>query len=101
MVLTRGYATIPLQGIDVPFHSRFLLRGVGPFRAYLKARLDSKIDLSLLEDQYIPNLTAVPFAVTKAYYDLVLGQTGSEVCACVVCVSCCVCGCWDPFGAMS
>jgi hypothetical protein len=27
VVLTRGFATIPLPGIDVPFHSRFLLSG--------------------------------------------------------------------------
>lgn len=27
VALTRGFATIPLPGIDVPFHSRFLLSG--------------------------------------------------------------------------
>lgn len=78
VLLTRGFATIPLTGIDVPFHSRFLLSGVGPFRAYLKSRLDNNIDLSLLEHQYIPNLTAVPFVVTKEYFDLVLDVTNSE-----------------------
>lgn len=31
--LERGYATIPLPGIDVPFHSRYLWAGVLPFRA--------------------------------------------------------------------
>lgn len=31
--LERGYATIPLPGIDVPFHSRYLWAGVMPFRA--------------------------------------------------------------------
>ena len=31
--LQRGYATIPLPGIDVPFHSRYLWAGVMPFRA--------------------------------------------------------------------
>jgi hypothetical protein len=29
----RGFATIPLPGIDVPFHSRYLWAGVMPFRA--------------------------------------------------------------------
>ena len=28
-----GFATIPLPGIDVPFHSRYLWAGVMPFRA--------------------------------------------------------------------
>jgi hypothetical protein len=31
--LERGFATTPLPGIDVPFHSRYLWAGVLPFRA--------------------------------------------------------------------
>ena len=31
--LERGFATIPLPGIDVPVHSRYLWAGVLPFRA--------------------------------------------------------------------
>ena len=31
--LERGFATVPLPGIDVPFHSRYLWAGVVPFRA--------------------------------------------------------------------
>lgn len=31
--LERGFATVPLPGIDVPFHSRYLWAGVMPFRA--------------------------------------------------------------------
>lgn len=33
ILLERGFATIPLPGIDVPFHSRYLWAGVMPFRA--------------------------------------------------------------------
>ena len=33
ITLERGIATIPLPGIDVPFHSRYLWAGVLPFRA--------------------------------------------------------------------
>jgi fatty acid synthase subunit beta len=33
IILERGFATIPLPGIDVPFHSRYLWAGVLPFRA--------------------------------------------------------------------
>ena len=32
IVLERGLATIPLAGLDVPFHSRYLWSGVMPFR---------------------------------------------------------------------
>jgi fatty acid synthase subunit alpha len=31
--LERGFATIPLPGIDVPFYFRYLWAGVMPFRA--------------------------------------------------------------------
>jgi fatty acid synthase subunit alpha, fungi type len=33
IILEGGFATIPLPGIDVPFHSRYLWAGVMPFRA--------------------------------------------------------------------
>jgi fatty acid synthase subunit alpha, fungi type len=33
IVLECGLATIPLAGIDVPFHSRYLWSGVMPFHA--------------------------------------------------------------------
>ncbi len=36
--LKRGVATIPLPGIDVPFHSEFLKDGVPAFRQILKNR---------------------------------------------------------------
>ena len=42
-VLRRGTATIPLPGIDVPFHSRQLLAGVPAFRQLLEPRLDVDI----------------------------------------------------------
>ena len=32
VVLERGLATIPLAGLDVPFHSCYLWSGVMPFR---------------------------------------------------------------------
>lgn len=37
--LPRGQATIPLAGIDVPFHSRFLMSGVPGFRQTLRDRM--------------------------------------------------------------
>ncbi|KAJ2724547.1 fatty acid synthase alpha subunit Lsd1 [Coemansia sp. Benny D115] len=76
--LDRGHATIPLLGIDVPFHSSFLLSGVGPFRNFLLKKLRvNDINYNLLKHLYIPNLTAEPFEVTKAYFENVLELTGS------------------------
>lgn len=45
--LERGYATIPLPGIDVPFHSRYLWAGVMPFRA-CKSRFSQIKDYALI-----------------------------------------------------
>ena len=57
VVLERGFATIPLPGIDVPFHSRYLWPGVLSFRNYLYKKIDpSQLNPDRLEGKYIPNL---------------------------------------------
>ncbi|KAJ1994195.1 fatty acid synthase alpha subunit Lsd1 [Dimargaris cristalligena] len=79
VILERGFATIPLKGIDVPFHSSFLLSGVTPFRSYLSKRISpSFINVHLLCGKYIPNLTAKPFSLAKDYIQSVFDQTGSS-----------------------
>ncbi|KAJ2334365.1 fatty acid synthase alpha subunit Lsd1, partial [Coemansia sp. RSA 2681] len=81
----RGRATIPLSGIDVPFHSSQLLLGVDEFRALLQANIrPENIDYSALHRRYIPNLTAVPFEVSHEYFSLVHGITKSPVVAVVL-----------------
>ncbi|KAJ2450977.1 fatty acid synthase alpha subunit Lsd1, partial [Coemansia sp. RSA 2336] len=76
--LERGQSTIPLLGIDVPFHSSFLLSGVGPFRNFLIKKLRvNDINYSLLKHLYIPNLTARPFEVSQSYFEEVHELTGS------------------------
>ncbi|KAI5795298.1 acyl transferase domain-containing protein [Peziza echinospora] len=76
--LQRGLATIPLRGIDVPFHSTFLRSGVKPFRSFLmKKILKSSIDPSKLVGKYIPNVTAKPFQLTKEYFEEVYKLTNS------------------------
>ncbi|KAJ1999552.1 fatty acid synthase alpha subunit Lsd1, partial [Coemansia thaxteri] len=81
----RGRATIPLSAIDVPFHSSQLLLGVGEFRTLLQAKiLLERVSYSALRDRYIPNLTAVPFEVSRQYFELVHGMTGSPVAASVL-----------------
>ncbi|EIW84299.1 fatty acid synthase [Coniophora puteana RWD-64-598 SS2] len=78
IVLERGFATIPLPGIDVPFHSRYLWAGVMPFRAYLSKKINaSLLNPDMLIGKYIPNLVAKPFDVSKEYAELIYDQTSS------------------------
>ena len=68
--LKRGEATIPLPGIDVPFHSRYLQGGVPSFRQVLLQKMDVnrvRRSLARLEQRYIPNVVAVPFEVTHGF----------------------------------
>ena len=76
--LERGFATIPLRGIDVPFHSTFLRSGVKPFRSFLLKKINkTTIDPAKLVGKYIPNVTAKPFAITKEYFEDVYRLTNS------------------------
>lgn len=76
--LERGFATIPLPGIDVPFHSRYLWAGVLPFRAYLSKKINAEdLNPDMLVGKYIPNLIAKPFEVTREYAQIIYDQTSS------------------------
>lgn len=76
--LQRGFATIPLRGIDVPFHSTFLRSGVKPFRSFLLKKINkTTIDPAKLVGKYIPNVTAKPFSLTKEYFEEVYQLTNS------------------------
>ncbi|KAI1806979.1 fatty acid synthase beta subunit [Daldinia bambusicola] len=76
--LTRGRATVPLRGIDVPFHSSYLQPGVQSFRSFLLKNLDEKsIDPEQLVGKYVPNLTARPFELTRDYFEYVHEMTQS------------------------
>ena len=76
--LERGFATIPLKGIDVPFHSSFLRNGVKPFRSFLAKKIPkTQIDPALLIGSYIPNVTAKPFSISKEYVTECYELTGS------------------------
>lgn len=82
IVLSRGTATIPLAGIDVPFHSRELLNGVPSFRNLLRPKFDPQVlerQLNLLVNRYIPNLIAKPFSLEKSYVEEVYEATGSPL----------------------
>ncbi|KAJ2459202.1 fatty acid synthase alpha subunit Lsd1, partial [Coemansia sp. RSA 2424] len=78
----RGRATIPLPGIDVPFHSSQLLPGVDEFRVPLREKIrPENLNYSTLHLRYIPNLTAVLFEVSHEYVVLVHSITKSPVVA--------------------
>nr|ODN98836.1 hypothetical protein L204_02800 [Cryptococcus depauperatus CBS 7855] len=78
VILDRGFATIPLPGIDVPFHSRYLWPGVLSFRNYLVKKIDpTQLNPDRLVGKYIPNLIAEPFEVSKAYVQKIFDQTAS------------------------
>ncbi|KAE9313941.1 hypothetical protein PF008_g19607 [Phytophthora fragariae] len=78
--LSRGLATTPLVGIDVPFHSRELLGGVPSFRALLRTKFDPQVlerQLPLLVNRHIPNLVATLFSLESSYFEEVYQATKS------------------------
>ncbi|KAF2500058.1 beta subunit of fatty acid synthase [Lophium mytilinum] len=77
--LARGKATIPLTGIDVPFHSSFLRPNLSAFREVLEANIiANKLDPEKLIGRYVPNVTARPFELTKEAFEYAYAATGSE-----------------------
>ncbi|KAJ2611506.1 fatty acid synthase alpha subunit Lsd1 [Coemansia sp. RSA 1365] len=78
--VTRTRATIPIPGLDVPFHSSHLLQGADQFRTCINMMIrETRTDCAGYETRYIPNLTAVPFAISREYFQQVYDQTGSPV----------------------
>ena len=68
-----------VPGIDVPFHSTLLRKGVPEFRDKLDALLPQYIDYrGRLVGRYIPNLVAVPFEMTKEFAAKILEVVQSE-----------------------
>ncbi|KAE8395550.1 acyl transferase domain-containing protein [Aspergillus alliaceus] len=81
IVLQRGTATVPLEGIDVPFHSSHLRSTVEMFRQCLlrPGLLDGNIDAEELVGKYIPNLMAKPFSLDEEYIKQAFELTQSPV----------------------
>lgn len=68
ITLERGVATIPLTGIDVPFHSTYLRNGIDAYRKFLEGKiLEENINPDKLIGKFIPNVTGKPFSVEKSY----------------------------------
>lgn len=76
--LKRTTGIVPLQGIDVPFHSTFLRPSVVSFREFLASEIDrSNVNPQKLIDKWIPNLTGKPFRNDRQYFEYVYELTGS------------------------
>ncbi|KAF9636547.1 hypothetical protein BFW01_g7443 [Lasiodiplodia theobromae] len=66
----RGPATVPLKQIDVPFHSSFLAGGVDSYRRFLQKHIKrADIAPERLVGKWIPNVTGVPFGVSRAHFE--------------------------------
>ena len=79
--LQRGKATIPLEGIDVPFHSSHLRNTVDRFRQCLlrPGFLVENVDVEQLVGKYIPNLMARPFSLEREYIQEAFELTRSPI----------------------
>ncbi|KAL2267370.1 hypothetical protein VTJ83DRAFT_4647 [Remersonia thermophila] len=79
VTLKRGTATVPLVGVDVPFHSSLLRPRMGAFRRVLQESLNlDRVKPQRLVGKYIPNITGEPFEVSKEYIEKVYQMTNSE-----------------------
>ena len=80
VALERGVATIPLSGIDIPFHSKYLRGGISPYRKFLEGKiLEQNINVDALVGKFIPNVTAKPFAVSRKYVEEAADITESSI----------------------
>ena len=78
--LERGMATIPLKGIDVPFHSSHLQHSVSAYRKFLQQQISKEsLQVDKLVARYIPNLIGKPFSIQTEYLRETWDLTGSEV----------------------
>ncbi|KKK21818.1 hypothetical protein ARAM_004341 [Aspergillus rambellii] len=77
--LARGRATIPLGGVDIPFHSQMLRGHIDNYRQYLRRHLRiSDLKPDEFVGRWIPNVVGKPFALDSSYIHLVQRVTGSQ-----------------------
>lgn len=79
----RAFILVP--GIDVPFHSTVLRKGVPEFRQKLEQLLPADLNAETLIGRYIPNLVPRPFSLEREFVqeiaDLVPSEPLTEVLA--------------------
>ncbi|GAB2676519.1 type I polyketide synthase [Nocardia goodfellowii] len=72
----RAFILVP--GIDVPFHSTVLRKGVPEFRHKLEQLLPEVLDPEVLVGRYIPNLVPRPFNLERAFLQEIADLVPSE-----------------------
>lgn len=78
--LERTKFAVPLNGVDVPFHSSFLRPGIDAYRKILLSSLHrNSIQPSKLIGRWIPNVTGHTFNVSREDVEEVQQLTGSHV----------------------
>ncbi|KAK3935182.1 acyl transferase domain-containing protein [Diplogelasinospora grovesii] len=76
--LKRGVATVPLEGVDVPFHSTYLLPRMPAFRHVLETHIPS-VDAERLVGKWVTNVTGKPFDISREGIREVYEKTKSRV----------------------
>ncbi|KAL8661117.1 MAG: hypothetical protein Q9202_005879 [Teloschistes flavicans] len=78
--LQRGAATIPLRGIDVPFHSKYLRGGIDSYRKVLEEKIvEGSVDPAQLAGKWIPNVMGKVFGTERGFVEEVQRVTESDV----------------------
>ncbi|OAP62564.1 fatty acid synthase subunit beta [Fonsecaea erecta] len=77
--LQRGAATIPLAGMDVPFHSSKLRPKMQAWKHMLEGMVGAEcFHPSQLVGRYVPNVTGKPFSISQDYFEHVWATTRSQ-----------------------
>lgn len=78
--MPRGKATIPLTGIDIPFHSSALRGQIDDYREYLGRCIRVEdINVEELVGRWIPNVVGEVFGVGREFVERVAEVTGRIV----------------------
>ncbi|KAG0644946.1 malonyl Co-A carrier protein [Hyphodiscus hymeniophilus] len=78
--LDRGRATVPLSGIDIPFHSSYLRAGIDVFRECLVQMISEEAVVpEQLIGKFIPNVMGTPFSLDRKYVEEAARVTGSKM----------------------
>ncbi|KAJ2994096.1 hypothetical protein NUW58_g1648 [Xylaria curta] len=78
--IPRGKATVPLSGIDVPFHSTRMRCWIPSFRQHFQQRINpDDIDPEQLTGRFVPNVMGKPFSLDIPYLQEAAQITGSVI----------------------
>lgn len=77
--LRRGISSIPIAGVDIPFHSSHVKQHMDAYRCALEAGIrPERVHTHQLVGKYVPNVTGKPFDISRESFEEVLAITGSE-----------------------